>query len=189
MRNHAPHLDQKYTNLPDIFSMQYQYNNLAMDPAPVARERLVRDYSNDGASSPVNNRHLASPIPSRDRYLSPARSNKTESVRAESSRADSYKADSVERPASREQEDGAHGLNFELEPVEEKSDYEPSISTQPTSISSRSRLADFFGAEVFQIVLHNPTTAHQLKKFAQERLCGENLEFLEKVRLLANLQR
>lgn len=42
-------------------------------------------------------------------------------------------------------------------------------------------LADFFSAEVFQIVLHNPTTAHRLHKFSQARMCGENMEFLEKV--------
>lgn len=44
-------------------------------------------------------------------------------------------------------------------------------------------LADFFSPEVFQIVLHNPTTAHQLLKFSQSRFCGENIEFLEKVGL------
>lgn len=43
-------------------------------------------------------------------------------------------------------------------------------------------LADFFSTEVFQIVLHNPTTAHRLLKFSQARMCGENMEFLEKVR-------
>ena len=42
-------------------------------------------------------------------------------------------------------------------------------------------LADFFSNEVFQIVLHNPTTAHRLAKFSQARMCGENMEFLEKV--------
>lgn len=42
--------------------------------------------------------------------------------------------------------------------------------------------ADFFSPEVFQIVLHNPTTAHRLLKFSQARMCGENMEFLEKVR-------
>ncbi|KAG7005598.1 hypothetical protein G7Y79_00019g047780 [Physcia stellaris] len=42
-------------------------------------------------------------------------------------------------------------------------------------------LADFFSNEVFQIVLHNPTTAHRLSKFSQARMCGENMEFLEKV--------
>lgn len=43
-------------------------------------------------------------------------------------------------------------------------------------------LADFFSQEVFHIVLHNPTTAHRLLKFSQARMCGENMEFLEKVR-------
>ena len=46
---------------------------------------------------------------------------------------------------------------------------------------SASGLADFFSTEVFQIVLHNPTTAHRLLKFSQARMCGENMEFLEKV--------
>ena len=43
-------------------------------------------------------------------------------------------------------------------------------------------IADFFGPEVFQIVLHNPTTAHQLLRFSKLRFCGENMEFLDKVR-------
>ncbi|KAL8771119.1 MAG: hypothetical protein Q9209_003290 [Squamulea sp. 1 TL-2023] len=42
-------------------------------------------------------------------------------------------------------------------------------------------LADFFSSEIFQIVLHNPATAHRLHKFSQARMCGENMEFLEKV--------
>lgn len=51
----------------------------------------------------------------------------------------------------------------------------------PASIASN-EVADFFSPEVFQIVLHNPTTAHQLLKFSQTRFCGENMEFLDKVR-------
>lgn len=47
--------------------------------------------------------------------------------------------------------------------------------------SSTSGLADFYSSEVFQIVLHNPATAHRLLKFSQARMCGENMEFLEKV--------
>ena len=50
-----------------------------------------------------------------------------------------------------------------------------------------SGLADFFSSEVFQIVLHNPTTAHRLLKFSQARMCGENMEFLEKVCSLFHL--
>ena len=45
-------------------------------------------------------------------------------------------------------------------------------------------VADFFSPEIFQIVLHNPTTSHQLLKFSQSRFCGENMEFLDKVGFL-----
>lgn len=56
------------------------------------------------------------------------------------------------------------------------------ISKQHTEMDrSPNGLADFFSTEVFQIVLHNPTTAHRLLKFSQARMCGENMEFLEKV--------
>ena len=46
---------------------------------------------------------------------------------------------------------------------------------------SMNKFADFFGNDVFQIALRNPTTSHQMLKFAQARLCAENLEFLDKV--------
>ena len=79
-------------------------------------------------------------------------------------------------------------LDFNLDVIEETTDYEPSVSnlsqtSQNTGVTSNSgsRLPDFFTSEVFQIVLHNPTTAHQLLKFSQSRLCGENMEFLDKV--------
>ena len=65
------------------------------------------------------------------------------------------------------------------------STYAPSISTQKHSPGSNGMLtngvADFFSPEIFQIVLHNPTTSHQLLKFSQSRFCGENMEFLDKV--------
>merc|ERR1711939_1202135 len=79
-------------------------------------------------------------------------------------------------------------LDFNLDAIDEKSSYEPSMTSvsrasQNTGLTSTSssKLADFFSREVFQIVLHNPTTSHQLLKFSRSRLCGENLEFLEKV--------
>ena len=88
--------------------------------------------------------------------------------------------------------DDLRKLDFNLEPIDENiqdaSEYEPSVSSvsrvsERTGISgsSGSRLADFFAGEVIQVVLHNPTTAHALLKFSQTRLCGENMEFLEKV--------
>ncbi|PBP27107.1 hypothetical protein BUE80_DR001858 [Diplocarpon rosae] len=45
-------------------------------------------------------------------------------------------------------------------------------------------MAEFFSAEVFQMVLHNPTTAHRFLRFAQSRACEENLEFLQKRQLI-----
>lgn len=60
-----------------------------------------------------------------------------------------------------------------------------SEDTRPRSSTSRGMavngVADFFSPEVFQIVLHNPATAHQLLKFSQARMSGENMEFLERV--------
>ena len=56
-------------------------------------------------------------------------------------------------------------------------------TTHKASVSTASsEFVDFFSPEVFQIVLHNPTTAHQLLRFSQTRFCGENMEFLDKVR-------
>lgn len=43
---------------------------------------------------------------------------------------------------------------------------------------------NFFSAEIFQIVLRNPTTAHRLLRFCQSRACGENMEFLQKVPII-----
>ena len=83
--------------------------------------------------------------------------------------------------------------NYKLPQWKELTVNEPSTksSNSPTADSipkysaingiGNNGLADFFSPEVFQIVLHNPTTAHRLLKFSQTRMCGENMEFLEKV--------
>ncbi|ETI22710.1 hypothetical protein G647_06786 [Cladophialophora carrionii CBS 160.54] len=89
----------------------------------------------------------------------------------------------------RENREQLRKLDFNLEAIEEKSSYEPSVTetvsraSQNTSLTTTSanRLPDFFTADVFQVVLHNPTTAHQLLKFSRSRLCAENMEFLDKV--------
>ena len=88
----------------------------------------------------------------------------------------------------KDNQDELRKLDFNLEAIDERSSYEPSISnvsrtSQNTGLTSASgsRLPDFFAPEVFQVVLHNPTTSHQLTKFSQSRLCGENMEFLDKV--------
>lgn len=43
---------------------------------------------------------------------------------------------------------------------------------------------DFFSQDVFQMVLHNPTTSHQLMKFSQSRFCAENIDFLDRVSIV-----
>ncbi len=120
---------------------------------------------------------------------------------------------SISQPSSKPYQDGTserngiasppedlRKLEFNLERLDEdlheKTYYEPSVSSISNSVAhsnitgvsaSSSRLPDFFSSEIFQIVLHNPTTQHQLLKFSQSRLCGENLEFLEKVDRYHNL--
>jgi hypothetical protein len=53
--------------------------------------------------------------------------------------------------------------------------------TSSTTVGANGNLTDFFSSEVFQIVLHDPTTAHRFLRFCQSRACGENIEFLQKV--------
>ena len=72
--------------------------------------------------------------------------------------------------------DGDRTIKKHLGPRDNESIAETEVSTTSTL-----RLANFFGLEVFQIVLHNPTTAHQLTKFCQSRFCGEGMEFLERM--------
>ncbi|KAK5101375.1 hypothetical protein LTS08_004982 [Lithohypha guttulata] len=134
-----------------------------MDP----RQRLIRDYSTDSVlisqsrtqELPMHGNRWASP-------QSPRSKISLENLHGQGGLEDVRKPDP------------------NLTAVDEQGQYEPSISTsltQPTSVSSSSRLADFFSPQVFEIVLHNPTTAHRFKKFAHSRLCGENIEFLEKI--------
>lgn len=128
------------------------------------KRRVVRDYSTGGLLDP-----LLRPRPHEQVQNWP--------------QANRYNGPQHEAGTSAEQE-GHEQTDFNLEAIEEKASYEASVTTQRTAMSnsSSSRIADFFSSEVFQVVLRNPTTAHQLQKFAQSRLCGENIDFLEKVR-------
>lgn len=59
---------------------------------------------------------------------------------------------------------------------------QPAVSIRTTGTNvSQSAMPDFFSSSIFQVVLHNPTTACQLLKFSETRLCAENVEFLTKV--------
>lgn len=136
-----------------------------MEPPVVARQRLVRDYSDENVVTPLRMRASSH----REEWLSPQRNDKYV-IQEENGHLDDYSLEPQK-------------LDLNLSPINESSSYEQSVSTQPTSVSaySTTRLADFFSPDVLHIVLHNPTTAHQLRKFARSRLCGENLDFLEKV--------
>ena len=60
--------------------------------------------------------------------------------------------------------------------------YAPSHAPKPIMArTATADVADFFNPEIFQVVLHNPTTSYQMLRFSQSRFCGENMEFLEKV--------
>lgn len=58
-----------------------------------------------------------------------------------------------------------------------------SSSRGPDKIEERmeTKMPEFFSTTVFQAALYNPTISHQLLKFGQSRLCGENMEFLARV--------
>lgn len=56
-----------------------------------------------------------------------------------------------------------------------------SISGKTVASLGSQNMPDFFTAAIFQVVLHNPTTAYRLLKFSESRLCAENVEFLSKV--------
>lgn len=56
------------------------------------------------------------------------------------------------------------------------------VGSDSASASRRlESMPDFFSTAIFQVVLHNPTTAYQLLKFSESRMCAENVEFLTKV--------
>ncbi|KAK5164670.1 uncharacterized protein LTR77_009876 [Saxophila tyrrhenica] len=46
---------------------------------------------------------------------------------------------------------------------------------------SSTKMPEFFSQTVFQTCLQNPTISHQLLRFSQSRLAGENMEFLARV--------
>ena len=86
------------------------------------------------------------------------------------------------------QQNGAHAISTDDDGSQEQPAASLSMAQQHGgSDKAPGGLADFFSQEVFHIVLHNPTTAHRLLKFSQARMCGENMEFLEKVPTPASL--
>lgn len=92
------------------------------------------------------------------------------------------------RPESEcENDDEDYALPTVSEDVAEDALDSPPLnrSAQSSGVDSGAKLGeglmDFFGADVFQMVLHNPTTAHRFLRFCQSRARGGDMEFLEKV--------
>ncbi|KUJ16946.1 uncharacterized protein LY89DRAFT_616615 [Mollisia scopiformis] len=85
-----------------------------------------------------------------------------------------------------DQRAGSSGRGAERESPKKKSMRQSDGSsrsgqTAVVTAPGRDNMADFFSWEVFQIVLHNPTTAHRFLRFCQSRACGENMEFLQQI--------
>ncbi|KAK5134442.1 hypothetical protein LTR08_006489 [Meristemomyces frigidus] len=98
-------------------------------------------------------------------------------------------------PASTTYEQRAPGIygkrtSFSTTNIHEKSATSPSVTTassvsqrdaHSSSVSSGSKMPEFFGHTAFQTGLHNPSIAHNLQNFGESRLCGENMAFLTRV--------
>lgn len=146
-----------------------------MSPAnsPGAK-RLVRDYSTDGMLAPPS------------RFRSYAEEEKPR--RSDKGKMPQEDLGKIQEEAELLQ-DSTEDLTIPKPAVET---YESSVSTDQTatesttstSVATDAKLANFFGPEVFQLILQNPTTAYQLRRYAQSKLCEENLDFLEMVRVV-----
>ncbi|KAI1618466.1 non-specific serine/threonine protein kinase [Exophiala viscosa] len=168
--------------------------------------RLFRDFTGEPISNSVSYRrqmgaHAAIGGP----VGRPSYDGRTDSARSADGRTNSFRSHRTKSPTNGELHEarGMHSelaspdenyddlqkLDFNLGAIDEGKSSAASVNsvsrasqaTGATSTSKSSRLPDFFAHDVFQTVLHNPTTSHQLLRYSQSRLCGENLEFLEKV--------
>jgi hypothetical protein len=76
-----------------------------------------------------------------------------------------------------------HRVRDFIEEEDETSCSSPTTTmTSPrTNGSGNDMITDFFSPDVFQLVIHNPTTAYRFLRFCQSRNCGESMEFLQKV--------
>jgi hypothetical protein len=117
--------------------------------------------------------------------LSPTRNPHFRKQRAMSMRANTRATYDERRQATyHEQNDRFTAVVRQQVPQEMKGDQYSRPPTQGKGSNAgvnQSFVTDFFSPEVFQVVLHNPTTAHRFLQFCQSRACGENMEFLNKV--------
>ncbi|KAF2483818.1 hypothetical protein BDY17DRAFT_294483 [Neohortaea acidophila] len=66
------------------------------------------------------------------------------------------------------------------DPIPSLDGHEKAAHSEPDPLPS---MPEFFSHSVFRTALYNPIISHQLLKFCQARLCGENIEFLARVHL------
>ena len=90
------------------------------------------------------------------------------------------------RPSSRS--DGLHSdrrqsLSHRRNEIRENDEALVDSHPNGSTGSYGSNVTDFFSSDIFQIVIHNPTTAYRFLRFCQSRNCGESMEFLQKVRV------
>jgi len=87
------------------------------------------------------------------------------------------------RPASRGGTGRSMSLNHRRNDIRENDEApaDSGNSVNGSAGSYGSNITDFFSSEIFQIVIHNPTTAYRFLRFCQSRNCGESMEFLQKV--------
>ena len=160
-----------------------QYSSGYISPGPINRDERLSPERNHSVRS--SSRQDAESVITQIRIPEAGHQNgELDNFRHDQNVAEKV-ADSFGSPSPDLQRENLRNFDFSLDPIKENSGYARSLTSVSVNTgisgSSNSQMPDFFGHEVFQTVLHNPTTAHQLLLFSQSRLCGENMEFLEKV--------
>ncbi|KAL8415540.1 hypothetical protein RB596_006226 [Gaeumannomyces avenae] len=87
------------------------------------------------------------------------------------------------QPSSSRQDVDLH-KSFSREPpglTSSQSGVSESRRTDMPVVTGGSRMPDFFGPSLFQVVLKSPTTAYQLQMYCESRFCDENMEFLQHI--------
>jgi hypothetical protein len=134
---------------------------------------------NDSAISINRTAPLPPPSPLTSHPTSPRKEKASSSRRPNSSGG---QGSSASGRSERDRKSSMRGVK-ESDDESGRSGNATTASTAPSSRGGMNgNITDFFSSEVFHIVLHNPTTAHRLLRFCQSRACGENMEFLQKVR-------
>jgi len=146
---------------------------------PPSMSQQLNSSANDSAISINRTAQLPPPSPLTSHPANPRRERASSSRRPTSN---GCQESSTGSRSDRENRGSMRGVR-ESDDESGRSGNATTTSTAPSSRGGMNgNITDFFSSEVFHIVLHNPTTAHRLLRFCQSRACGENMEFLQKVR-------